>query len=47
MLAVHKPRTAGGRSRNGGSVVSVLGGQVKRKRSALNVDASALGLINQ
>ena len=32
MLAVHRPLTAGGRSSNGGSVVSVLGGQVKQKK---------------
>ena len=41
MLAVHRPLTPGGRSSNGGSAVSVLGGRVKRKRSALNVVANA------
>ena len=41
MLAVHRPRTAGGLSSNGGSAVSVLGGQVKRKRNALNEVANA------
>ena len=43
MLAVHRPLPAGGRSSNGGSVASVLGGQVKRKRSALNAVANAHG----
>ena len=41
MLAVHRPLTAGGRSSNGGSVASVLGGQEKRRRSALNAVANA------
>ena len=43
MLEVHRPLTAGGQSSNGGSVVSVLGGQVKQKRNALNADANAHG----